>query len=216
MKEEAMNRKCRYVLCCLILLTVPQWSQAGAERTPFGPRAVWTLPDNGWAACLKNNQDATACLPKLMRQQKATSEALAVNRLLEGEGFMSAFREMGRVDLATMTFPLRANTNQAAFLVNGTPALVSTELDEQVVDITSDRAYAALKRAFPEMELWPTSADFRTMTVLTDGGQGFEFAYPLLNGCHACALAGYALVSLDFGPDGVYHGPRLLRLEPAR
>ncbi|MHC1711001.1 MAG: hypothetical protein AB9872_02460 [Solidesulfovibrio sp.] len=211
-----MKQKCRCMLYCLILLTVAHSALAGAKKQPFGPRAVWTMPDDGWSACLKHSQDASTCLQKLMRRQRATPEALAVNRLLEGEGFMSAFREMGRVDLATMTFPLRANTNQASFLVNGTPALVSTELDGQAVDIASDPAYAELKRAFPEMELWPTSADFRTMNTLEDGGQGFVFAYPLLNGCHACALAGYALVTLDFGPDGVYHGPRLLRLEPAR
>ena len=91
---------------------------------------------------------------------------------------------MGRVDLATMTFPLRANTNEAAFLVNGTPPLVSTELDEPSVDIAADPAYAALRQAFPEMTLWPTNAGFRRLETLPDGGQGFVFAYPLLDGCH--------------------------------
>ena len=189
---------------------------ATAADKPFGPGDVWSLPETAWRTCLEKNPVAPDCLPRLMRETKATPQALAINQRLDGDGFMSAFRPMGRVDLATMTFPLRANTNEAAFLVNGTPPLVSTELDEPSVDIAADPAYAALRQAFPEMTLWPTNAGFRRLETLPDGGQGFVFAYPLLDGCHACALAGHALISLDFGPDGTYRGPRLLCLEPAR
>lgn len=190
-------------------------SPAAAEK-PFGPAAVWSLPESAWRACLEKNPTASDCLPRLMRETMASPQALDINRRLDGDGFMSAFQAMGRVDLATMIFPLRANTNQVLYLVNGAPPLVSTELGDQAPDITSDPAYAGLKQAFPEMALWTTNADFLRMEHLPDGGQAFVFAYPLLNGCHACPLAGHALVALDFGPNGGYRGPRLLRLEPVR
>jgi len=129
---------------------------------------------------------------------------------------MNAFKPMGRVNLATVVFPMRANTNEAAMLVGGVPPLVSSELADDAISIASDPAYPALKKRFQQLELWPTSAEFREMKRLPDGGQGFVFAYPLRNGCHTCDMGGYALVSLDFGPDGVYRGPRLLKLTPAK
>jgi len=202
------------VFCLLTVAVALRPATAGGK--PFGPAAVWSLPESAWRACLESTPPAADCLSRLMGETKASPEALAVNRRLDGDAFMSAFHAMGRVDLATMTFPLRANTNQVLFLVNGSPELVSTELPEAGVTIEADPAYAGLKQAFPEMALWTTNADFLRMEHLPDGGQGFVFAYPLLNGCHACPLAGHALIALDFGPDGVYRGPRLLRLEPVR
>ena len=188
---------------------------AFAGEKSFGPGAVWTLPEAGWNACLRGSTSPVACLGRLMRQTKASPTALEINRRLDGDGFMSAFRPMGRVDMATMTFPLRANTNEALFFVNGNPPLVSTELSETAVDITTDPAYARMRQAYPELTLWPTSATFRRLDALPDGGQGFVLAYPVLNGCHACALAGYALISFDFSPSGICRGPRFLRLESA-
>jgi len=205
------------VLSCLLLLAVfsNQPALAGAPG-PFGAGAVWSLPEKAWAACLRQSPNATGCLQKIMQETGAAPQAREVNRLLEGEGYMGAFREMGRVDLATMVFPLRANTNEAAYLVNGTPSLVSSELDEKALGIEANPDYAALKRAFPEVMFWPASDGLRSMEALPDGGQGFVFAYPLLNGCHACEVVGQAVVSLDFGANGASRGPRLLWVEPVR
>jgi len=216
-----MKRNCRRLLVCFALLALSATPLAAGSGNaprakPFGPRAVWTLPRAALDACLKNNPAGAACLTQVMKQTGASLQALAFNRQLDGEGYMSAFHPLGRVDLAVAAFPTRANTNEAAVLVGGVPPLVSSELSVSDVDISADPAYPALARRFPKLEFWPTSAAFRAMKRLPGGGQGFEFAYPLLNGCHACELAGYALVSLDFGPDGVYRGPRLIRLEPAK
>lgn len=212
-----MGRHCCSVLSCLLLLAVFSRQTAVAEAPgPFGPQAVWTLPEKAWAACLQQSRDATGCLRKIMKKSRATPQAREVNRLLDGEGYMGAFREMGRVDLATMVFPLRANTNEAVYLVNGTPLLVSSELDEKALSIEANPDFVALKRVYPEVMFWPASDGLRSMDALPDGGQGFVFTYPLLNGCHACEVIGQAVVSLDFGADGVSRGPRLLRVEPAR
>ena len=58
-------------------------------------------------------------------------------------------------------------------------------------------------------------AEYREAQALPNGGQGFVFAYPLLNGCRACEQAGVALIALEFGPDKRYQGARLLKLAPA-
>lgn len=208
-----MHRRCLPWL--LFWLVVPAAVWAGPSRPRLGPEAVWHLPVAAWSACLKQRRDAAACLRRLMERTRAGGQARDVLSGLNGEGFMSAFRPMGRVDLATMTLPGRANTNEVPYLVNGRPWLVSTELDAPP-DISGDPAYPALRAAFPRLELWPSGAAFRAMDRLPDGGQRFVFAYPLLDGCHACTLGGYALIAHDFGPEGGYRGARLLGLEAAR
>jgi len=196
-----MKRNCCWLLVCLALLglnavalAARQGEEAGAK--PFGPQAVWTMHQDALTACQKKTPTSTTCLAQVMKQTGASRQALAINRLLDGEGYMSAFRPMGRVDLATEEFPMRANTSQAAILVGGAPSLVSSELTDTTIDISADPASPTLKRRFPDLELWPNSAVFRAMERLPNGGQGFEFAYPLCNGRHASDLArlepGYA------------------------
>ena len=48
--------------------------------------------------------------------------------------------------------------------------------------------------------------------ALPGGGQRFIFSFVLLNGCHACEVAGYARVAFDFSPAGKFLGTKLLRL----
>lgn len=211
----------RGALVCLAVLAFaasPLFARSLKDSPPqrFGPEALWTLPREALFACLEKTPDGAACLTRVMRQTGASQQALAFCSLLDGEGYMRAFHPKGLVNLAIAEFPLRANTNEAAILVGGTPPLVSSELADTAVTLNADPLYPALKQRFPDLELWPASATFRAMKRLPDGGQSFEFAYPLRNGCHACALAGYALVALDFGPDGIYRGPRLIRLEHAQ
>lgn len=112
-------------------------------------------------------------------------------------------------------YPMRANSNSVAFLVAGQPPLVSSERTE-APDISGDPAYPALKKRSPNLTFWPGDAAFLSMEHLPAGGQGFVFAYPLRDGCHACALADHALESLDFDAKGVFKGPHLIRLEPAQ
>lgn len=216
-----MNHKCCGLLAWLAAFAL---SVAGAVvchgnegvPEPFGPQAVWTLPRKALSACLKKSPAPDACLTQVMRQTGASRQALAFTAQLDGEGYMVAFQALGRVNMATVEFPLRANTNQAVVLVGGTPPLVSSELTDAAIDIRQDPAYPALRQRYPNLELWPAGAVFRDQKPLPGGGQSFTFSYPLLNGCHACEVAGQALISLDFGPDGAYLGPRLIRLEPKR
>lgn len=199
----------------LLLVLWPALATAQAAQ-PYGTQAVWRLPMARWSACLQKQHDPNACLARLLRDTHASPQALAVSRALDGEGFMSAFQTMDGIDLATMFFPARANTNQVPYLVNGSPSLVSTELDATAIDITKDPQYPALKAAYPNLEFWPSDAEFRSFHSRADGGRYFIFAYPLRNGCHACELAGYALVSHDFTATKVYQGTLLLGLEPAK
>lgn len=179
---------------------------------PCGPQSVWTLPRDAFSACLETNPDTSVCLLRTIEQRRVPLQVLACAKTLEGEAFMTDFRPMGRVSLATAEYPLRANTNLVPFLVGGNPPLVSTELAD-APDIVGAPAYPALKQRYPDLTLWPGDAEFRSMEHLPDNSQRFLFAYPLRDGCHACALAGHALLALDFDASGTYLGPHFIRLE---
>jgi hypothetical protein len=211
-------RPLAFFLAVMVLAAAPAVRARADKSAPeaFGPGAVFDLPMDPLMECLAKNQDSSTCVIQVMKKGKASREALAFAAKIEGEGCMKAFKKVGKVSLATVEFPMRANTNQALMMVGGAPSVVSTELEANAIDITKDKAFAAIKRRFPQIELWGVSAELRATKSLPGGGQSFEFAYPLLNGCHACELGGYALVAFDFGPDGTFQGQRLIRLEAAR
>ena len=143
---------------------------------------------------------------------------------------MGEFREMGRVDLGSVEFPFRANTNTAFFLLNGSPSLISTELGCSVgggawhqpcqrkgaVDISQDPNYSRLKSQYPNLELWLAGADFKSAQAKADGGQHFIFSYILVNGCHACYVGSRAEVAFDFDSNGKFTGTKLLKLVTGR
>lgn len=202
------------LLVMLVLAGPTSAAQGPGSYTsmPCGPRSVWTLPRDVFSACLEKNPDASFCLMRTMEQRGVPLQVLACAKALEGEAFLTDFRPMGRVSLAMAEYPMRANTNLVPFLVGGNPPLVSTELAD-APDISGDQAYPALKQRYPNITLWPGDAEFRSMERLPDNSQRFLFAYPLRDGCHACALAGHALIALDFDASGTYLGPHFIRLE---
>ncbi len=182
----------------------------------FTRRAIFNPPQVVWGRMQDEcrGPDLVECVVSIMRQAGASTQAIEFTRRIDGDGYMDSFREMGKVDLATAFYPFRANTNDGTFLVNGSPSMISLEdLDRWgKIDIRTDPLYPAIVRRFPEVMLWSGGAGFETMQRLPGGGQRFVFGYVLLNGCHACDIAGYAHVGYDFDREGRFLGARLLRL----
>ena len=183
--------------------------------------AVFNPPQVVWGRMQEEctGPNSVECVASIMRQAGASPEAIAFSRKIDGDGYMDSFREMGKVDLVSVFYPFRANTNGGSFLVNGSPSMISLEeLDKWgKVDIRKDPLYPAIAKRFPEVMLWGGEPGFGTMQRLPSGGQRFIFSYVLLNGCHACDVAGYAHVAFDFDRNGRFSGTKLLRLSrPAR
>lgn len=194
-----------------------------SRRTPTKPAtneinrsAVFNPPQVVWGRMQEECQgpNSVECVASIMKQAGASSQAISFARMLKGDGYMDSFREMGRVDLATAFFPFRANTNGGTYLVNGSPSLIAVEdLDSWgKIDIRNDPLYAGIARKFPEVMLWGGEPGYESMQRLPTGGQRFIFSYVLLNGCHACDVAGYAHVSFNFDTTGRFIGTKLLRL----
>lgn len=67
-----------------------------------------------------------------------------------------------------------------------------------------------LARAMPDRDgkIWPNSQ------TGPNGGVQFTVGYPLLNGCHACASAGFAIFNWNFEAQGKFLGTAFMGLTP--
>lgn len=126
---------------------------------------------------------------------------------------MQDFRPCGRVSIAAVTYPFRANENQGLLLVNGDPAIVDVDKTEQF----SKKDWSQLLEKWPKASLWPSArdrADRITAEKRKDGGQRFVVEYRVQDGCHACALLGRAYYAFDFDSAGKFVGPKFQRFAP--
>ena len=134
----------------------------------------------------------TPCRPWVRRPKAA-----AFTRSFGGGAFVRKFRDAGRVDIAFVVYPFRANENHGILLVNGEPPIVDVD------DITllpregmeQDKTYAAIRKSYPRVTMWPGDRYLRQSVVveaLPGGGQSFVVPYTLRNFCHACEVLGSA------------------------
>jgi hypothetical protein len=120
---------------------------------------------------------------------------------------------MGQVDQVMIDCPFMANTMGFTLLVNGKPSIVlpgdKKYLDK--IDLTKHPKYSAIIKKYPRAELW-FEGNLEKMVITSDGGQRFIWRHRILNGCHACEIAGTATVAYDFDKNGKYKGVHLLGL----
>ena len=229
-----------FVICLLLFLgslsRIVNWTarpsqvNTGVIETPraqlqtqsgphFGATAVWNTPQTVWERmqdeCRPANSSTAlaACVTAIMKENGASPEAIAFARLLGGEGYMTNYRQIGILALATAFLPFRANDNESYYIVNGTPPLINPDDLAVNIDIRPDPLYPSLIQQYPNLMLWGGHTDFQSSEQTTTG-QRLIFSMPLLNGCHACEVGGGALIGLDFDASGRLADSRLLELKP--
>jgi len=95
--------------------------------------------------------------------------------------------------------------------VNGKPRMVNVE-DLKLLDVKTMKQSAQfqnVKQQFPNVDVWPGDRDGKIWPdsqVGPDGGIQFTVAYPLRNGCRACASAGQAIFNWKFDAAGKFLG----------
>jgi hypothetical protein len=192
--------------------------------------SIWQMPSTFLAAAHKACDSAphpsfADCFISQMPKAGASPAAVAFTRMLyqqsDGDvGIMSGFEAVGpAVDVAFITYPLRANTNNGLVFVNGSPRIVNAE-DIKLLDQASMQQspqFQNTKAQFPNVNLWPGDRDGTTWPNSgsnSEGGVSFTLGYPLRNGCHACAQAGFAEFNWKFGPTGKLLGTVFMGMTP--
>ena len=195
-------------------------------QVKIGVEAVWQpgtqFMQSVRQACSNAGSNYGDCLISQMPGAGAPSETVAFSKLLEKEsegqiGYLTDFRKSGRVDIAYVYYPIRANENQGCLLVNGIPRIIDVDDLKLLAEdsMKSDPSYAAMASANPDVDIFPGDRGgtaYPELEVLPQGGQRFTVSYYLLKGCHACARLGTASFAFDFDSDGKFLGTRFLRV----
>ena len=195
-------------------------------RTPpaVSADAIWSPPprflETFHAACDRVGGGSFGdCFLAQMQKAGAPAAALAFARRTDGQGYLTALHEAGRVDVAFAEYPYRANENQVCFLVNGTPPWIDVDdlsrLDAKI--LRDDPDYAAIARAHPRVAIFPGprgSARGPAALRQADGGQRFVVTYLLRDGCHACKVLGEAQLRFDFDVEGRLRGVSVQKIRP--
>ncbi|MGA7382988.1 MAG: hypothetical protein WBX03_19200 [Terriglobales bacterium] len=204
-------------------------AQSHGGPAKIGASAVWQVSPQflaaAHAACDKSSHPGDVeCL--ITQMAKAGAPIAAVNFTRElykqshGEfGIMTGFQNQNPVAFAWITYPLRANTNYGLLLVNGRPPIVNVEdlklLDRKAMEQSFQ--FQDLKNQFPKVDLWPGDRDGKewpNSQAGPSGGTQFVVSYPLLNGCHACEHAGFAIFTWNFDAQGKFLGTAFMGMTP--
>jgi len=82
------------------------------------------------------------------------------------------------------------------------------------IDIKKNSQYSKLAEKNPNISIWPGNHDYPKFEKLADGALQLQFNYRLLNGCHACAVGGVAVVGFNFDVKGELINTTLIDLLP--
>lgn len=196
---------------------------AGAQNTrqAIGSEAIWapgmSIMQNIRQNCSSSGSQFGECFANGMQKSGASPQAVAFTRMIDNMGYMRDFRASGRVSIAYVYFPFRANENQGAYLVNGTPPLI--DIDNQSLlaenELKKNPVYIGLAQKYPEVTIFPgdrSGTNYLVAKKLSGGGQRFIVSYRLQNQCHACARVGMAKFAFDFNSAGKFLGTKLFNV----
>jgi hypothetical protein len=220
-----MEKAMRYAMAIglLLALCAPVSAQVqNPEQTPaklIGPSAIWQ-PAKGLLNSVKKEcaqpqySSLDECFVAQMEKNGAQPDAVAFARQIGNSGFMRDFRKAGRVDVAYVSYPFRANQTQGCLLVNGDPNIVDVDDSNfwpQEI-LARDPTYAALVKKYPKINIWPgvrSGTTYPKTTALSTGGQNFIVSYYLQNGCRGCARVGTVSFGFHFDTSGKFAGAKL-------
>lgn len=209
--------------CCFVL----PWSGfAGNDEKTLnnvGTQAIWQ-PNSRDMRTIRENCAAAAgpalgeCFMKGMEAAGASAEAVAFTKLTGASAFLKDFMEAGRVSVAQVEYPFRANENEGVLLVNGFPRMI--DVDDLSLfpkgELQKNPLYVHLAKDYPQVSLWPGDRhDLGHVIIeaIPGGGQRFILDYRLRNGCHACEEIGSAKFAFEFDGLGNFTGIQLKGIE---
>ncbi|MGO9569796.1 MAG: hypothetical protein ACLP5H_19865 [Desulfomonilaceae bacterium] len=166
----------------------------------------------------KKAPDFGKCFVDFMARAGASSKAVAFAQSTGNTGYLAHFFKKGRVDLAYVHYPFRANENEGWLLVNSDPAMIDVDSFSNLPQrqLEGNPAYLRIREKFPNVMLFGGDRTITRppeMNVQPTKGQRFVVEYRLLNGCHACERVGRAWFAFDFDANGKFLGSTLLDVQ---
>jgi hypothetical protein len=200
----------------LAWLTSSVYSQNLSASHVIAPSAVWDAsPDvvgQLYSECadLWGSPELVNCVSSIMRKNAASFQAIEFSKQLGGKGFLTSFRETGRVDIGDVHYFVRGMEPGGLVFLNGETPIVDVEgpccpaakfLDDVGDSCNCPEGVDTARRD------WHPS--FHSAGSLPDGGQRFVVRYEGRT-CHACAVETWIYDGYDFSPKGKFVGARFL------
>ena len=156
------------------------------------------------------------CAVNVMKKYGASLDAINFTaNILADKGYLEQFQDMGKIDLGIVVFPDRANTNEAYYLLNGSPVLIPTEIsqdDALDAEIKKDAAYSEMAAKYPNIWFWGFAPRFIGEEILANGNERFVFEYNLVNGCRICETEYSGQIGFDFDATGKFLRKTFLKI----
>lgn len=195
-------------------------SSVSAEAPAIGKASEWKATNETIRAIHKECAEKQApdfgkCFVDFMARSGASAQAVAFAKSTDNTGYLAHFFKKGRVDLAYVVYPFRANENQGWLLVNGDPPMIDVDTLSNLPErqLEQNPAYLRIKEKYPKVMLFGGDRTIKRppeIIARPDKGQRFIVTYRLLNGCHACERVGKAKFAFDFDAKGKFLGATLL------
>jgi hypothetical protein len=214
-----MKRFCTLILSILGSLAMLA-SLVSAETSHIGKNSEWnpttkTIRVIQKECAEKKAPDFGKCFVDSMARSGASAAAVAFAKSTGNTGYLAHFFNKGRVDLAYVIYPFRANEDQGWLLVNGHPPTIDIDALSNLPErqLEQNPAYLRVKEKYPKVMLFGGDRTIKRppeMIARPKKGQRFVVSYRLLNGCHACERLGRARFAFDFDKKGKFLGATLL------
>ncbi len=166
--------------------------------------------------CLQatNPNDYQSCILTTMQKHNASAQAIAFNKY--SRGWIKDFKTYGKITVIYAAIP-GADYSDGYFIINNQGSIINVDdyaiLSE--IDITKNPHYKEIIQRFPSASLWPGNhQSFPDVATSPENSPRFIFTYSLLNGCHACEIAGTAKIAFDFDNGGQFINAQLVDLIP--
>ena len=197
----------------IILFAIPR-----STATPFDETAIWNPPNEAITTMMEKcpakmlKRRHSRCIADIMREYKASPEAIRFTQLAGGNSFMSDFLSTkGKIAVAT-ALVIAADHNQAYYLINGKPEIIDVDAPQIIgaIDLEKNPSYQNIKKQYPNVFLMPGNHRSPKIINLNDGGQRFIYTYQLKDGCAACKSVGNAEIAFNFNSVGDFQGAYLV------
>jgi hypothetical protein len=167
----------------------------------LGPDAVWS--GLGIDACRKpEDKGVDACLIDQMRKGGASAASIAFSqRLIAGDspGYVSGWKQVGSVGIASVTYPFRANTNEGTWLVPASGDPIDVDAYQLSADDKARPDYKAMLADSPDA--FPVPPGDIAIGRSPAGNLRISVTTPTAV-CHSCAPGASIVVGYDFDASG--------------
>lgn len=160
-------------------------------------KSVW---EGNAETCLTQQASSDCLINKI--KESGTPEAVKSAELLKQQGrdgYVSSFKKVESVGIATITYPFRANTNTEDLLIPTTGQFIDTS--DIMPLLNTNKNWLNVEKKNPQAMVWFPGEFYKNRSL----GKTTEliYRYPI-KACHACSTLGSVDIGYVFTHNGEY------------